>query len=274
MNIIKKYLPGSRPEDTIKICRYFNGHGVKCSISFLPVEKHTLEKIHKDTEVYYRLLEVIEKNKLDADITIKLNQFGIYGSRQLAKYTASQITSYAKNLNNFVWIDMETKETVDNTIHIFKEIHAQYPSTGLCFQAYLKRTENDIKDILKDKVPLRLVKGFYNDCEFETWGEVTQNYSKMMEYVLLNSDRPAIATHDFGLIEKAKQIITEYKLKTAELQFFNGVRNKLAIKLAREGFNVRVYIPFGHLIPYFIDVFPTLDKYRYTQRAFGFNKIT
>src|SRR3989344_9587261 len=140
MNIIKKYMPGSRPDDVIETCKYFNDHGVKCSISFLPIEKHDLEKIHKDTQEYYRLLEIIEENKLDADVTIKLNQFGVYGSRQLAKETVSQITSCANDLKNFVWIDMEIKETVDNTIRIFKELHAQYPNTGLCLQAYLNRT--------------------------------------------------------------------------------------------------------------------------------------
>ena len=120
MNIIRKYVPGDKPEDTVGICKYFNGHGVKCSISFLPVEKHALEKIHSDTEEYYRLLEIIEKEKLDADITIKLNKFGIYGSRQLAKETATQIVNCAHDLKNFVWIDMEAKETVDDTILVFK----------------------------------------------------------------------------------------------------------------------------------------------------------
>jgi proline dehydrogenase len=140
---------------------------------------------------------------------------------------------------------------------------------GICLQAYLKRTERDLKLLGAHKSPIRMVKGFYNDRDFNTWEEVTQNYFRLLPILLTQSSYPAIATHDEKIINEAKKIIREKNITNAEFQFFLGVRDDLVQQLVKEGFRVRVYIPYGNFWRFLLKGLRTFDILHGLERLFG-----
>jgi len=270
----KRYTAGKDFSKTIEIVQNFNKNNVQCSISYLPIKKNDVSGVYHEVLEYYKLIDKIKQNKLDADVTLKVHQFGVYANQELCTKAITDIVKYAHNNNTFVWIDMEMKDTVDYTINLFQNIHKKYKNTGIALQAYLKRTEEDMKELLKNKVPIRLVKGFYSTGDFNKWSDVTKNYEHLMKYLLLHSKRPCIATHDLALIAKAKEIIKKHKLKHAELQMFKGVRDELAVQNALEGFNARVYVPYGHVYKFLFFGLPTFDLIHAIKRILGFKTIT
>ncbi len=261
-------------EQTVPLIKKYNDQGIAVSASFLPVKKTDPIEIRKEVDKHIQTLQLISDNNLNSDITVKLHQFGIYGDKKLAEESIEEIVSFAAKHKNFVWIDMEQKQTVDGTIEIFNNMNKRYKNVGICLQAYLKRTEADMNLLLKQQVPIRLVKGFYKDCQFESWNEVTENYKKLMKIVLLNSSKPAIASHDLEIQDLAKEIIRTNNLKTAELQFFSGVRDDYAAEAVRQSFNVRVYVTYGRLIPFLITGVSTFDNMRHAQRLLHFEKVS
>jgi proline dehydrogenase len=243
-----------------------NAEGVACSLTYLPTIKNDPLPIEQELADYERMLEAIAQHRLNSDVTVKLHQLGIYRSTQLARGAVMRLAAAAAARNSFVWIDMERRPTVDATLDIYREVSATFGNVGICLQAYLQRTESDLRAILERRGPLRLVKGFYNDYDIEKWSDVTANYEKLMQYLLLHSDRPAIATHDLQLVEHAKQIIRSKHIPGAEFQFFAGVRDSLARELVREGFQARIYLPCGNLWRFILDGFSSFDKWHQIQR--------
>jgi len=256
---------GWNTEQAIHTAKALNNQGVSCSLSYLPVRKNTEEETQQDVIEYFTLIDRIRKEKLDADVTLKLHQFGIYASKSLAERNVAKIVERAHRNKVFVWIDMEGSQTTDDTIAIFQNIRKRWNNVGICLQAYLKRTEKDMHHLLKKRVPLRLVKGFYKEHDFK-WSDVTKNYEHLLPYLLQNSSLPAIATHDRKIIAKAKSIIKKHKIKNAEFQFFKGVCDDLAFTLSKEGFKVRMYVPYGHAYSFLLHGLSTFDLYHQAQR--------
>jgi proline dehydrogenase len=227
--------------------RTYNKQGMACSLSCLAVTVHSERLIKKEVGRYITTLKEISEHKLNADVTVKMHQLGIYVDEKIAYKAVEEIVMAAERYKNFVWIDMYLPDTVDVTIKIFLQLREKYQNVGICLQAYLERTENDLREILKEHCPLRLVKGFYKEHDFDRWDDVTKNYENLLSYMLTHSDRPAIATHDPEIIEKAKQAIRGSGSTNAEFQFFKLVRDDLARELVKEGYQVRIYIPFGNV---------------------------
>ena len=273
MHITNIYSPGSSLSKALRIVKRYNEKGISCSLSYLPIRKDKPSLINQDVATYHKMLNEISKHHLNSDVTLKLHPFGIYENYVLAKENVEKIVQEAKRLHKFVWIDMERTRTTDDTINMYIELRKKYNNVGICLQAYLKRTEGDMKHLLKEKATIRLVKGFYKDTQFKSWDEVSENYSKLMKYLLLYGIKPIIATHDLDLISEAKEIIRKHKIKNAEFQFFKGVRDKLVEELVKEGYKVRIYVPYGNIWRFILKGLPTFDKFRHIQRLLGFKKI-
>ena len=268
---LSKRYGGINIKGIVKRVKKYNSRGIAISVAYLPIKQENSLEIDKHIKEYTQILDIIYKNKLDCDITIHLNQFGIYGGVGLAKKSIEPILQKATETNNFVWIDMG-EGAIDESIEVFKQSWKNYKNIGLCLQAYLKRTRADLEQVLKNKVPVRLVKGYYKADDFKTWDEVTQNYASLMEILLSKSSHGGIATHDLDLIEKTKNLINN-KLHNMEFHMFCGVRDKLAISLVKQGYRVRLYMFYGNLFTYFLNGFSTFDNSRNIQRFFGFKKI-
>ncbi len=247
---------------------------IDISISFLPVETKTKEDVLINTKTYIEILDRINSEKLHGDATLKLHQFGVYKFPELMKENVEKVVAHANKLGIFIWVDMERPDTVDITIELFNTLRKNYKNVGICLQTCLKRTEGDMHELLKTRTPMRLVKGgFYIPYDIHDWSKVTENFSKLMAYMLENSDRPCIATHDVGLIKEAKEIIKEKNIKNAEFQFFYGVKNNVAEKLSSEGYRTAIYIPYGNLFSYIWHGVHTFDINRNIQRVLRFKDI-
>ena len=257
----------------LSTARDFNRHGVAASISYLPRIKNEQREIAQEVQEYTTVLEEISRNKLDSDLTVKLQQFGIFKDPRLTLDALEILAEQAKAHNNFIWIDMERSHTVEDTIKIFEQLDDEFGNVGICLQAYLRRSRDDLDRILERQAPVRLVKGFYNDSDIRNWQKVTDNYRSLMHELLSKSDRPCIATHDLDLVKEAIQRIKVEEIKKAEIQFFNGVRDDFAALLSQDGYNTRIYIPYGHVIGYLKDGLRTFDIRRHIQRLFGQNPI-
>lgn len=257
----------------ISLTEKFNQNGIGTCISFLPVETSSPQRIHGDVLEYGSVLKIIHDRGLKSEVTVKLHQLGVLNNQQLARQATEKIVECAKLNKSFVWIDMERPSTVDITIDIFNELYAKFGNVGICLQTYLKRTTEDTKKLLVKYVPIRLVKGFYLEHDINDWHDVTKQFDELMEVVLRESSRPCIATHDIALIEKAKTLIRKNNFQHAEFQFFNGVRDKTALELAKEGFNTRIYIPYGNIFRYLLKGLPTFDNLRHIQRLLRFREI-
>lgn len=237
----------------------YNKAGISASLSFLPVVKSARFLINREIDEYGRILISIARQKLDCDITVKLHQLGVYRDDSVTEESVRKITEQAFAFKIFVWIDMETRETVDPTIEIFRTVSKDFDNVGICLQAYLSRTGRDMKLLLAQGAPIRLVKGFYQEHDFKSWQEVSENYLKLLPTLLTESSFPAIATHDEKIINEAKKVIREKNIRNAEFQFFKGVRDDLASELVKQGFKVRVYIPYGNFWRFLLKGMRTFD---------------
>lgn len=249
--------------------RHFNELGIRSGLSYLAVEKSDPLKVAREVEEYDRLLEAVKTQIPGGSATLKVHQFGAVQDPNLARRSIRAVVEKAAALKQFVWIDMERVSTVDFTIDLFEELWSAWGNVGICLQACLRRTGDDLKRLLKSRVPIRLVKGFYKANDFPRWADVTRHFEELLEPLLKGSGQPCVATHDLSLIEKAKTLIREnHLLEKAEFQFFNGVRDALAAQLVKEGFFVRIYIPYGHMGWFLWKGWPTFDNTRHIQRFF------
>lgn len=263
------FIAGVSLEDAVEDVRKLNRERLSCSLAYLPRVRTEEDAVQSEVREFRRALAAIGAEKLDADITIKLQQLGIYEDFDLAESAVREIVEAAEALDAFVWIDMELPDTVDATLEIHRRISADHGNTGVCVQAYLKRTARDLDRLLARGATVRLVKGFYKEHDFESWAEVTENYRRLTPRLLQGSPRPAIATHDKRLIAEARELSRCYGVDSMELQFFKGVRDELARELREEGESVRIYVPYGHVLRYALDGVRTFDLKRQVQRLIG-----
>jgi len=263
------YLGGVSLDGAIEDVHEFNRSGVSCSLSYLPRVRHEDDAVQAEVREFRRAIEAIAAESLDADVTIKLQQLGIYEDIGLAESAVREIVATADEPGAFVWIDMELPDPVDATLEIHRRVSADHANAGICVQAYLKRTAADLERLLERRAVVRLVKGYYKEHDFSRWEEVTENYRRLMRRLIAESPRPAVATHDKRLIAEAREIRERAGADAMELQFFKGVRDELARELRREGENVRIYVPYGPVLGYVLDGAPTFDLWRQAQRLVG-----
>ncbi|MGD0728583.1 MAG: proline dehydrogenase family protein [Candidatus Micrarchaeaceae archaeon] len=241
-----RWIAGYYLEDAVERTKAFNSKGISTIINFLGENVSERKDIIKSVDVYLNLIKEINRQKLDAAISIKPTEIGLLISYKkfLANYL--KLVRSSKNNNVFVWLDMEEPEYVTKTINAYKTA-AKYGNTGICIQSYLKRSEADILNIIEYKGVIRLVKGAYKVKTNEVFNSKrasNHNYAQLMKLLFKKSSKFTIATHDSRLIEEAIILNKTYKRKVT-FAMLNGIRNKYAKHLAGHGQNVSVYVPFG-----------------------------
>jgi proline dehydrogenase len=207
---------------------------------------------------YLRVLDRIENTGADSNISVKLTQLGLDIDKDYCLQNARRIVEAAKRYGNFVRIDMEDSSKTDATLDIFKRLYGEYGNVGIVLQAYLYRTEKDVDDALAMGARVRLCKGAYREpaeVAFPEKGEVDANYVRLMKKLLKSGVYHGIATHDEKMIAATREFAAgEGVSKDAfEFQMLYGIRRDLQLKLAREGYRMRIYVPYGeHWYPYFM----------------------
>ena len=256
-----RFVAGLEIGDALRVAEAVNQQGMLVSLDSLGESVSSEAEAHRAAEIYHQLLDLISANKLKANISVKLTQMGLVLSPELAGSIAESLARHAKATGNFVRIDMEDSSLTQVTLDIVRRLHAKTElrgSIGIVIQAYLYRSQADVEQLIVEGIRVRLCKGAYKEpaeVAFPAKADVDKSYMQLTKLLLESSIYHGLATHDEAMIEAAKAFARERGIEPArfEFQMLYGVRRDLQRKLVKEGYNVRVYVPFGReWYPYFM----------------------
>ena len=244
--IAGKWIAGPSINDALKIADHFNKLGMHAIINYLGEELTSEKDVEDAVDKYVSLIREIKNNGLDASISVKITQLGLRLGKELPYKNYNKLAESARKNKVFLWLDMEASDTVDETINAYKR-QVDKGNVGIAIQAYLRRSANDIKELVKINGIVRLVKGAYSvkrEIAFQRKEEINKNYERLMLYLFKNARAFTLATHDSNMIERGLELNKKYK-KEVTYAMLNGIRNEYAKSLAERGERIAIYIPFG-----------------------------
>jgi proline dehydrogenase len=245
-----RFVPGEELQDALEAARACNRSGLVATLDHLGENVATREDAARARDVYIQILERIAAEQIDSTISLKLTHLGLDLGEEFCEGQLRAVACRAEELQNFVRVDMEGSAYTDSTLRVVRRARV--------IQAYLYRSEDDVRALLGIGCRIRLVKGAYNEpagIAFPRKRDVDANFIKLMKILLPSGTYHAIATHDPKMIEAtirfaAEQNVTKDRF---EFQMLYGIRTDLQNQLVRQGYRVRVYIPFGEdWFPYFM----------------------
>jgi proline dehydrogenase len=261
VKLSSRFVAGMEIDDALRVAEAVNRQGMAVSLDSLGESVTSETEAHQAAEVYHRLLDAIAERKLNANVSVKLTQMGLELSKGLAESIAENLAQHARATRNFVRIDMEDSSLTQVTLDIVRRIHSQpgmRGAIGVVIQSYLYRSQADIEQLLAEGIRVRLCKGAYKEppsVAFAKKSEVDANYIRLSCMLLDSPVYHGLATHDERMIAAAKAFAAQHGIEPSryEFQMLFGVRRDLQRQLIRDGYNVRVYIPFGReWYPYFM----------------------
>jgi proline dehydrogenase len=256
-----RFIAGMQMEDALRVAEVVNRQGISVTLDSLGESVTSDTEAYRSADVYHQLLDAIAARKLDANISVKLTQMGLGQSPELAETIAASLVGHAHSIGNFVRIDMEDSHLTQITLDIVRRLHARAEirgAIGIVIQAYLYRSQADIEQLMADGIRVRLCKGAYKEpaeVAFPRKADVDANYVKLAHRLLESPVYNGIATHDEAMIAAVKKFAHAHGVTPDrfEFQMLYGVRRDLQRMLVKEGYKVRVYIPFGsEWYPYFM----------------------
>jgi len=271
-----RFVAGERADDAIRAVRELNKKGINATLDHLGEHTSTADEAQRATDDILLILDEIDKARVRANVSIKLTQIGMGLDEEICRQNLVRILEQVKKCNNFLRIDMEDTPYTDITISLYKSMLQRGFNTcqvGLVLQSYLYRTEADLRRLLNYRAHIRLVKGAYRespdkaypkkadtDANFDLLTKIMIDATLKIEQKEVSPDGrippvPAIASHDEKRIAFAKQYAEKVKLpkEAIEFQMLYGIRRDLQAQLVKEGYPVRVYVPYGtHWYPYFM----------------------
>jgi len=256
-----RFVAGLEIGDALRVAEAVNRQGMLVTLDSLGESVSSEVEAHRAADIYHQLLDAIGAHKLNANISVKLTQMGLELSPSLAETIAVSLAGHAKSVGSFLRIDMEDSSLTQVTLEIVRRLHARpelSDSIGVVIQAYLYRSQSDIEQLVADGIRVRLCKGAYNEppeVAFPAKADVDKNYLELTKILLESPIYHGLATHDEAMIAAAKTFARERGIEPGhfEFQMLYGVRRDLQRSLVREGYNVRVYVPFGReWYPYFM----------------------
>ncbi len=253
-----RFVAGETLDDAIRVVRQTNQQNMLGTLDLLGENTLTAEDANNACKEVIGVLDRIQKEKVDCNISVKLTQLGLSLDPDLAFRNLTQIAGHARETGNFVRVDMEDSQYTQSTLDVVTRAYEQFGNVGTVIQSYLYRSEQDTINLLGKGIRIRLVKGAYLEPEsvaFRKKRDTDANFAKLMEMLLVAKPYNAIATHDESIILSTKEFARSRNIAKDrfEFQMLYGVRRDLQLSLAREGYNVRVYIPYGRRwYPYFM----------------------
>lgn len=245
-----RFVAGETIQSTIAVIRSLNKKNLAVTVDYLGEFINDEHEAREMADQAIAAIYAIGKLSLQAQLSIKLTSFGLDLSENLALFHMRRILKAARENGVFVTIDMEDYTRCQRTLDIFRLLKADYDNVGTVLQAYLFRAEKDMEQLNKYHPNLRIVKGAYKESPqvaFPDKKDVDENYKRLVRIHLLNGNFTAVATHDDSIIEYVKQLIQEYQIPRSsfEFQMLYGIRPERQDELANEGYNMRVYVPYG-----------------------------
>ncbi|MBU1370903.1 MAG: proline dehydrogenase family protein [Bacteroidetes bacterium] len=252
----KRYIAGKTIEDAVNVSKQLNEEGMMVTVDLLGEFITELEQAEANKNEYLNIIETIQQAGIDGNYSLKPTMFGLLIDKDAAYRYIREIVAKAASYNNFVRVDMEDSQCVDMEIAIFRKLKAEFPkNVGLVLQAYLKRTNNDIREMLDlqtEDVPVnyRLCKGIYVESEkiaYKKYETINKHFLEDLELMFQKGIYAAIATHDKPLVEGAYKLIEKYQVpkEKYEFQMLYGVTPGLRKSILEDGHRMRIYVPFG-----------------------------
>ncbi len=255
-----RFVAGDSIDETIPFIRQINSENATASFDHLNESVGTAVEAEREVTEYLNILAKIDEQKIRSNVSIKLTQFGLALDPELAYRNARRVVEEAQRRGNFVRVDMEDSNVTQVTIDIFKKLRAEFGlnDVGIVLQSYLYRTLADAQELVKLPARIRICKGAYNEppeVAFPDKKDVDANYIKVMQLLLGSGVYHGIATHDPKMIDTTIDFATREGIgkEKYEFQMLYGIRRDLQRQLSRDGFNIRIYVPYGkHWYPYFM----------------------
>lgn len=256
-----RFIAGMHVSDALRVAETLNREGIPVSLDSLGENVSTEEEARRAAEIYHQLLDAIQQRGLQANVSAKLTQMGMNISPSIARQITSELVDHAAAADSFLRVDMEGSELTQATVDMTREIHAMPNHAGrigTVLQSYLYRCEEDVRVLLADCIRIRLCKGAYKEpptLAFPDKADVDANYLKLAKILLTSGVYHGLATHDEAIIRETKKFVEQEGIdkRSFEFQMLYGVRRDLQTSLAKEGYGMRVYIPFGtEWYPYFM----------------------
>jgi proline dehydrogenase len=247
LRIAKHWIAGENYEDALKRAEQSNAQKILGIVNLLGEDITAREEASAATQEYLEILKVIAARKIRTCISLKPTQLGLGIDTSFYKENLGTVVSTAESLSNFVWVDMEGSQYTADTVDSYLELAKKFDNVGLAIQAYLKRSEEDVKRILDVNGKIRLCKGAYNESAeivFKKRDDINHNYSKLMRLIFERGRGFAVATHDEKLIQEAITLSNTHHTDF-EFEMLMGIRDKKKLELAQMGYRVSEYIPFG-----------------------------
>jgi proline dehydrogenase len=250
-----RFVAGTQVEDVLRATRNVNQLGPTVSIDNLGENVTNADEARLSAQLYHQLLDEIATRRLNANISLKLTHMGLDVDEKLARDLVTGLVTKAAGMNppNFVRVDMEGSPYTQRTLDFVHELHripGNHGCVGAVIQSYMRRSESDVEKLLSERIRIRLCKGAYKEPEdiaFQKKSEVDESYVRLMKTLMKSGVYHGLATHDENIIKEAKAFATREKIArdTFEFQMLYGIRRDLQQSLVKDGWGMRVYIPFG-----------------------------
>ena len=258
-----RFVAGETIDDAIAAIRTLNANGILATVDHLGENVATEADARRAAQSYVAVLDRIGKEGVKSHASLKLTQLGLDIGDEFCRENVACVVRKAKEVGTFIRIDMESSDYTNRTLAVFRSLRREFDNVGIVIQSYLYRSKDDIAALCQEGASVRLCKGAYNeppDKAFPKKADVDANYVALTRKLLSDEARArgaygAIATHDPKMIDAAKAYAAEHNVprKQFEFQMLYGIRRDLQQQLAKEGYTMRVYVPYGaEWYPYFM----------------------
>lgn len=248
--VSRRFVAGEHLEEAVDATKVLNTQGIQVALDLLGENVSHEGEAKSATQDYMAALDRVKQTGIDANVSIKLTALGLDISQELCEQNVRAILERARSYGIFVCIDMEGSDYTERTVDMALRMHQEFEQVGTVIQSYMHRSRKDIEQLIAQGVRVRLVKGAYKEPKeiaFQEKHEVDHNYVQLMLMLLARGNFPAIASHDEAIINAACTFIRDRGISksTFEFQMLYGIRRDLQKKLVKQGYNVRVYVPYG-----------------------------
>jgi proline dehydrogenase len=249
----RRFVAGMSVEEALEATSATNARGMSVSVDNLGENVTNLEEARHSAQLYHEMLDAIAARKLNANVSLKLTHMGLDVDEQVARDIAGEVVAHAARLNSFVRIDMEGSPYTQKTLDLVRDLHRRPGNAGhvgAVIQSYLLRSERDVEELCAEGIRIRLCKGAYKepaDIAYQAKSDVDANFVRLTKIMLKSGVYHGIATHDPRMIDETIAFARKENIAPSsfEFQMLYGVRRDLQEQLVRDGWGMRVYIPFG-----------------------------
>jgi len=254
--LARRFVAGEQAADAVRAGERLQARGIRATFDLLGEDVLDREAARRCAQANADLLRLIPSG-VERNVSIKLSNLGLDIDRAFCVEQTAQILAVAREVGGFVRIDMEGSQHTSATLEVFRELRRSFDNVGIVLQAYLHRTEADLRACLEHGDRVRLCKGAYSEpaaTALQKMDDIRANYRKLARLLLERGNYPALATHDESLIQDALGYVREQAIPATryEFQMLYGLRPKRWDELVAAGQNVRIYVPYGtHWLPYF-----------------------